>query len=167
MSIKKLFLAIILVASLFLCSCNPFAYILGYIFIDKEYGEVEIGDCFNHSIDGHLMKLPKSYCLYVLIGEETSLFKMPEENYFKEFEPYDYSDKYLLSGRYIKGIYNDDFLGLCEETKAGEYNWLSFCFETQDISYYETQLELEEALSPVNEEWFHLCNILEGGLAEL
>lgn len=130
---------------------------------ETTYGQVEIGETFNHNRDGYYMKLPQGYCLAVDLGEKTRLIGISDEQENIAFggdgeHEAVYNNPQTMSAHYIKGYYNDNYLVLCEELEDESLVYWSFCFDDKKITRYDTAQEVFSLYNFDSKDWFTLCN---------
>lgn len=133
---------------------------------DKSFREIRPGENFYQNVDGHYKKLPNEYALRVLLGEKTSLIKLPEHLLNVKLGSVDdiitlHQNGEILEAHYIKGYFNDSYLILCEETTENQYAYISFNFDTEEIAQYSDVETLYETFGFASSHWFTLCNTYE------
>lgn len=126
-------------------------------FKEEQYDDMKIGQVFYSNRDGHYIKLPQNYCLGIDLKTETGLFKISEEDSEKAFSSV-YNNPRIISGHYIQGYYNNDYLVLCEESQKNVYRYLSFHFDTQEITEYPDEQKVLETFEFSSDDWRTLCN---------
>lgn len=133
-------------------------------FFDKVvFSELEVGENFYHSRDGHYKKLPHNYCLWIDLGSTASLFKVPDDRLDVSLnDDVDFPDAYLknafLEAHYIYGYYNDEYLILWEEKSDNSYAYLSFAFSSQAVEHYADITMVYERFGFQEDAWIPLCN---------
>lgn len=148
--------AVVFILSVLLSAC---------MFLHKEvyFSEVQIGENFFGTRDGHFTKLPNNYCLAIIYRSTTGLFKVSDEFLEAPFAGDSdhapvYNTERILEGHYIRGYYNDKFVVLCEEKSDGSYVYLSFEFSSEEVRCYSNVNEVYEVFEFDSSRWFSLCN---------
>lgn len=126
---------------------------------DKSYQGYNVGENFGHNIDGHFKKLPKDYCMEVLLGSTTKVFKIPDEKIdIPFFSNSVYLENATLEGHYILGWFNDTHLVLCEEKNDSVCEYFSLEFGSNSIIYYDNEESVYDKFGFNKKDWFFLCN---------
>jgi len=144
---------ILLIISILFCGCA--------LLKNKTFGELETGENFMHSRDGHCKKLPNNYGLYVDLSSTTTLFKVLDEYVNEEFTSSVVFENSILEAHYIKGYFNDNYLALCEEHDDDSLSYVVFEFSDESIENYTTEDEVCSIFETDSIEWFTLCNTNE------
>ncbi len=123
-----------------------------------KFSDLEIGENFYGSLDGHYKKLPNNYGLSVDLGSKTFLFRVPDEYVDVKFSSSFCYDNIVVEGHFIKGFYTSDYLALCEERDNGDLVYLTFDFHNKKFKYHFEVSEMCKLLNVDSISWFPLCN---------
>lgn len=124
------------------------------------FSEVEIGENFYDSIDGHFKKLPENHCIFVLYGATARLFKVLNEN-TDVLSDASLWENPILEGHFIKGFYTEKCVVLCEEQENDTLRFFIFDFFKEEAQCYAEESEVLQVLNLDSAPWFALCNTNE------
>ena len=152
---KKLFklLFLLLILPILFTSCE--------FFNDVKFGEIEVGENFWSSRDGHYKKLPHNYCLNIVLRSKAYLFRVPIEYNNTEWDSSLCYDNIIIEGHFIKGFFDSEYLVLCEEQEKGNLIYIVFGFSDEQIQYYHALDDVYDLLNLYSFRWFDICNTNE------